>query len=227
MDRRQKKRKGLPKVKTIRLKQRKPPWLRKLLLTLSILAGLVGIWSGYVVYGIEKTIGEAIPRQADVGIVLGAAVWGDGPSPGLRERLDQALWLYQKGYVPLLLVSGGLGEGKRLTEAAVMRDYLEKRGVPSEHILMEAKSTSTYENLLYSQQVMVTYGLKTALIISHDYHLARAAMMADSLGMSVSPVGVHSQVLFKPYHEAREVLATSYWHLSRLWSLALQTVILA
>ncbi|MED4584871.1 YdcF family protein [Brevibacillus choshinensis] len=208
-------------------RRKKPRWMRRVLLYLSILIGFGGIWSGYVVYQIEKTIQEAIPRQADVGIVLGAAVWGDGPSPGLRERLDQALWLYQKKYVPVLLVTGGLGEGKQLTEAAVMKEYLVERGVPAEHILMETQSTSTYENLLFGQQVMAPHPFKNALLISHDYHLFRAVTMAEALGLSVSPVAVHSQYLFKPYHEAREVLAITYWHFSRFWSSALQTLILA
>ncbi|MED1793278.1 YdcF family protein [Brevibacillus nitrificans] len=199
--------------------RKKPGWMRRLLFCLSILIGIGGIWSGYVIYQIKATMQEAVPHKADVGIVLGAAVWGDGPSPGLRERLEKAVWLYQKGYVSTLLVTGGLGEGKRRTEAAVMQEYLIEHGVPAEHILLESKSTSTYENLLYGQQVLATHPIKNTLIISHDYHLYRAMTMAKSLGYNTaSPVGVHSQVLVTPYHEAREVLAITYWHLSRLFS---------
>ncbi len=207
--------------------RKKPRWWRRVLFFTGILIGLGGIWSAYVIYQIEATIKGAAPRHADVGIVLGAAVWGEGPSPGLRERLNHALWLYQEGYVPVLLVTGGLGKGKRLTEAAVMKEYLVERGVPAEHILMETKSTSTYENLLYGQQVLSTHPYQNALLISHDYHLFRAVTMAESLGIPVSPVAVHSQVLFKPYHEAREVLAYSYWRFSRFFTSALQTLILA
>lgn len=100
--------------------------------------------------------------------------------------------------------------------------------MPAERILLEDKSTSTYENLLFSQQVMRDHQLQTALVISHDYHLKRAVTIAEALGMSVSPVGVHSRVLFKPYHEAREVLALTYWHFSSfLWPSVLQTLIFA
>ncbi|MGG1657955.1 YdcF family protein [Brevibacillus sp. NRS-1366] len=194
-------------------------------LTLVIVAGVT--WSGYWWYQIDQTIQKAVPRHADVGIVLGAAVWGEGPSPGLRERLDQALSLYQEGYVPYLLVSGGLGEGKKVTEAAVMRDYLTSHGVPSEQILLESFATNTYENLLFSQQVMKEHDLHDALIISHDYHLARAVVMAESLGMTASPVGVESKVLFGPYHRTREVLALTYWQFTQFLSRALYTLILA
>jgi len=217
-------REGKPRVQ----KRSKTRRRSRVLFYLTLLIGIGAVWCGCVVYQIEKTIAQAVPRQADVGIVLFAAVWGDGPSPGLRERLEQAVSLYTHGYVPVLLVTGGLGEGKLLTEAAVMQAYLVQHGVPAERILMEDKSTSTYENLLFSQQVMSDHQLKNALLISHDYHLRRAVTIADALGLSVSPVGVHSQVLFKPYHEAREVLAITYWHLSRFFSSsALQTLIFA
>jgi vancomycin permeability regulator SanA len=33
--------------------------------------------------------------QSDAAIVLGAAVWGDEPSPVLRERINHAIWLYK------------------------------------------------------------------------------------------------------------------------------------
>lgn len=201
--------------------------LRRMLICLALvfIAGIT--WSGYWWYQIDQTIQKAVPRHADVGIVLGAAVWGEGPSPGLRERLELALALYQAGYVPNLLVSGGLGEGKKVTEAAVMRDYLLSKGVPPEHILLESSSTNTYENLLFSQQVMNDHDFHEAVLISHDYHLTRAVVMAESLGMNVSPVGVESKVLFGPYHRAREVLAITYWQFTHLLSRTLGTLVLA
>ncbi|USG64412.1 YdcF family protein [Brevibacillus ruminantium] len=175
---------------------------------------LFGCWSAYLLWKMDRTIQEAVPRKADVAIVLGAAIWGDRPSPGLRERLDEGLKLFQEGYVSYLLVSGGLGEGKTQTEAAVMRNYLVEQGVPAERILLEPKSSDTYENLLFSKEVMQEHGLSRALVVSHDYHLARAIDMAHSLEMDATPVGVTSHVLYGPYHKAREVLALTKWHLS-------------
>lgn len=199
------------------LKQ-KSGWRKKLLLSFAsvLLAG--ASWAGYNVYLIEKTIREAVPSQADVGIVLGAAVWGERPSPGLRERLDYALWLYKEGYVEYLLVTGGLGEGKKVTEAFAMQQYLLEQGVPAEAILLEDKATSTYENLLYSQQVMDSVQLKSALVISHDYHMARAKTIADDLELSAAAVGVQSRVLYSPYHKGREILALAHWQVTRIWN---------
>jgi len=198
--------------------KQKKTWRKKLLLISVILIAMISSWCGYNLYLIQHTINEATPRQADVGIVLGAAVWGERPSPGLSERLDYAYWLYHQGYVKALLVSGGLGEGKKVTEAQAMRTYLLEKGVPADAILIEDKARSTYENLLFSQQVMEKAHMKNALIISHDYHLARAKKMADSLQLPATVAGVQSHVLYTPYHKMREVLALTVWELNQIWS---------
>ncbi|MBY0085563.1 YdcF family protein [Brevibacillus sp. M2.1A] len=213
-------------MKNRTINAQRPCW-RRIWIVLGIVTLLGLLWSGYNWYRIEQMIKKANARHATVGIVLGAAVWGEGPSPGLRERLEQAATLYEEGYVSKLLVTGGLGEGKTITEAAVSKNYLVAKGIPEEDILLESKSTSTYENLLYGQQVLEEHHIQDALIISHDYHLARAMIMADSLGIVASPVGTTSHVLFGPYHKAREVLALTHWELSRIWTHVLGTVVLA
>lgn len=185
---------------------------------LPVLAGIL-VWSGFVVYRIAQVERSAKPRQADVAIVLGAAVWGEQPSPGLRERLEKALWLYREGYVPYLIVSGGVGPGKPISEAEAMRRWLEEQGIPGERILMEDRARSTYENLAFSRAIMERHGFRTALVVSHGYHLARAVEMARSLGMQVHPVAVETQVLFVPYHTGREVLAYTKWKMEQLLAL--------
>ncbi|MGD8188461.1 YdcF family protein [Brevibacillus ginsengisoli] len=186
-------------------------WIRALLLI--AVAGL--IWSAYVVQHIWKVAHSAVPHKADVAIVLGAAVWGDQPSPGLKERLNKSLWLYQQKFVPKILVSGGLGNGKPISEAAAMKQYLLAKGVPEEAILIEDQSHDTYQNLLNSKQIMERHQLQTALIVSHEFHLARAVDIARTLQMKADPVLVDSQVLSIPYYYAREVLAYTYWQFNK------------
>ncbi len=181
-----------------------------------LFAAILILWCGYALYHINQVEQTATARKADVAIVLGAAVWGEEPSPGLRERLDQALWLYDNHYVPMLLVSGGLGDGKKITEAAAMKRYLVEHGVPEERILLESQARSTFENLAFSKPIMAEHGLRSALIVSHGFHLARALDMAETLDMTAYPVGTASRVLVIPYHKAREVLAFTKWKLDSL-----------
>jgi uncharacterized SAM-binding protein YcdF (DUF218 family) len=193
-------------------------WRRSALAVLLALFAAGMAWFACLWQKIDQSIQQAGPSKADVGIVLGAAVWGEQPSPSLRERLDEALKLYEEGYVPVLLVTGGKGEGKTVTEAQVMREYLLAHNVPADAILLEEEAGNTYENLLFSQQVMEAHGLKSALLISHDFHLARAAEIAAALELPASPVGVKSRYLPETYYRLREVLALAYWQLTRMFS---------
>jgi uncharacterized SAM-binding protein YcdF (DUF218 family) len=192
-------------------------WKKRFLMLLIVCFSGGLIWFGFVLWRISQVEKQAAPRPADVMIVLGAAVWGELPSPGLRERLDQALSLYRQGYAPYLIVTGGLGEGKTIDEATVMKRYLVEHGVPAERILLENKARDTYENLLYSKALMDEHSLHTALIVSHGYHLARATEIAETLGITAYPVKVESHVLLIPYYKTREVLAYTKWHLSRMF----------
>jgi uncharacterized SAM-binding protein YcdF (DUF218 family) len=176
------------------------------------------LWTGYVQWKIWTVPNGILPDRTDVGIVLGAALWQDEPSPGLKERLDAAAALYKQGKVPRLIVSGGFDRnGSKLTEAQGMQRYLVRQGIPKEHILLENEATNTYENLLFSKRIMDKQGWKQAVIITHRYHGARAMDMAAYIGLKGAVLwGIDSKVLFTPWHEARETLAFAKWEWTKL-----------
>ncbi|MGC5324252.1 YdcF family protein [Brevibacillus sp. SYSU BS000544] len=188
------------------------PLLRRALIAL-LSAGV--LWSVYCVQYIWYVSTHAAPRQADVAIVLGAAVWGDKPSPSLRERLDKAISLYEEKYVPMIIVSGGLGDGKQIDEATAMQRYLVEHGVPESAILKENESRDTVQNLTFSQRIMTKHQMNTALVVSHGFHLARSVEIARTVGIDAFPIAVETHVLFIPYFYAREVLAYTVWLLEK------------
>lgn len=159
---------------------------------------------------------NAAPRRADVAIVLGAAVRGERPSPGLQERLDTAYQLYEQGYTPYLIVTGGVGKGASVSEAMVMKRYLVERGVPAENVLTEDSSTTTFENLRNSVPLLKRHSFRTACIVSHGYHLARALEMAATLRIPAFPVSAPTASLNLAYHKTREVLAYTKWRAKQL-----------
>ncbi|RED60315.1 YdcF family protein [Cohnella lupini] len=172
-----------------------------------------------IISGYEGTPKADIPVSADAGIVLGATLWNNAPSPGLRERLDLGLELYRSGVFKSFIVTGGLDDnGATLTEAEGMRDYLMAQGVPESSILLDSKSTSTYENLLFARDIMESRDWHKSVIVTHDYHGSRAADIARKLDYDPVQVRVtRSKVLKMSYHETREVLAYTKWLVTKMF----------
>jgi uncharacterized SAM-binding protein YcdF (DUF218 family) len=190
------------------------PWLLAArILAWLIVAGVV--WCGYLLWLINSFDSSQSYEQADAGIILGAALWNDKPSPALKERLDFAHSLYEAGVVDKLILSGGLGaHGSTKTEAQGMRDYLLAAGMPADKLLLENEAKDTYGNLLYSQRIAQAEGLSRLLVITHDYHTARAREMAQQLDYgSFQVAGTASKVLNPVLNESREVLAFTKWKL--------------
>ncbi|WP_164472693.1 YdcF family protein [Cohnella candidum] len=165
----------------------------------------------------EGVDAAGLGKRADVGVVLGASLWQNKPSPGLRERLDYAISLYDAGVYSRIIVTGGLDAGgATITEAEGMRDYLVEQGVPEKAIRLDATSRSTYENLVNAKAIMAAEGWHTAVIVTHSYHGARARDIADTLGMSAIVSVTDSKVMNMAYHETRETLAFVKWQLTKL-----------
>ncbi|MEA5577281.1 YdcF family protein [Anabaena sp. UHCC 0451] len=125
--------------------------------------------------------------QADAAIILGAAVWGEKPSPVFQERINHAITLYKNDHVGTLIFTGGVGSGDELAEAIVGKRYAVNKGVKTSDILMETTSRTTYQNLQNASEVVAVYPFKKFLIVSDPLHLKRAVLMARHLGLDAHP----------------------------------------
>ncbi|WP_448750421.1 YdcF family protein, partial [Actinomyces sp.] len=114
-------------------------------------------------------------RQYDFIVIHGAGLNGTDLTPLLRGRVDRAydLWVKQdkKGvFVP----SGGRGADEEISEAEAMARYLRLRGVPDSVIVLEDRSTTTWENLTYSRDLITRLSSATperAALVTSDYHV--------------------------------------------------------
>jgi uncharacterized SAM-binding protein YcdF (DUF218 family) len=179
------------------------------LLGLVLWVGLHSAWT--VAAGIN-----ARPRAADVAVVLGTRVERSGnPSARLRERLERALELYRAGLARHIVVSGGLGrEGHQ--EADVMRDYLLGRGVPSDAILLDPNGYDTYETARNVSRMMETLHLDSAVVVSHYYHLPRAAITFKRFGITdVSTAAVQAPPMWRDSWNVLREFAAFYFYLMR------------
>ncbi|MDO4621560.1 MAG: YdcF family protein [Eubacteriales bacterium] len=147
-------------------------------------------------------------------IVLGAQVREDGPSRVLRYRLDAAA-AYLEGHPDTIcIVSGGKGGNEPREEAAVMREYLLGAGISDDRILTEGKSTTTEENLRFSE-VYLAKEQDAVGVVTNDFHVYRAVQTALKCGYQhVCGVPAASHPFYLPNNVLREILAMIKFYLS-------------
>jgi len=172
------------------------------------------LFSGFLaVYGRQ----DNAQHNEDAVIILGAGIRGEQVSLSLAQRLDQAVEYHKKNPRAVLIVSGGKGSQERITEALAMERYLIANGVPAEQIFKEEKSVSTYENFLFSGELLkkiFPQGCSTVFITS-DFHVYRAEKTAQAIGITVRHIGANTVWYTIPVNYLREMLAViKTWVLS-------------
>jgi uncharacterized SAM-binding protein YcdF (DUF218 family) len=130
---------------------------------------------------------ESYAGTADAAIVLGAAVWRDGPSPVFEERISHAIDLYAAGRVRYLIFTGGVGRNDDLSEAEVGRREAIAAGVPENAIIVDSTSEVTCENLVNARILASELGIATYLVVSDPLHMRRAVTLATDEGMDAYP----------------------------------------
>lgn len=81
-----------------------------------------------------------------------------------------------------LILTGGNADLSGQTEAEVMRDLLLARGVPEERLILEDEATTTVEN--FANIARMIDPDEPVVLISSDYHMARAAHIAKRAGFT-------------------------------------------
>lgn len=159
---------------------------------------------------------QPVPAAATHLIVLGAGLRdGDQLSRVLQTRLDCALQLLHTHPRLQVVVSGGQGADERISEAEAMRRYLVSRGVAPGRILVEDRSTTTQENLRFSQALLHRHGSRGPwVIVSSDFHVRRARRLAAQEQMVVTTAGGATPVWILPAYLVREALALAKMELS-------------
>ena len=156
-------------------------------------------------------------RKVDFVIVLGSGLRGSRVPPLLASRLDRAKQVYdraiRRGRSPLIITSGGQGPDEDIPESHAMASYLIERGVPQNRVLREDKSTSTWENLTFSRELMVARQPKyRCLIVTNNFHAFRAALTARRAKVNGQVVGSPTAAYYWPTATIREFVAILFTH---------------
>jgi uncharacterized SAM-binding protein YcdF (DUF218 family) len=104
------------------------------------------------------------------------------------DRFIQTALLYKTGHINKIIVPAGNGYIAQhgFKEAYYIRDRLVELGVPFTDIYTDTESRNTFQNAVYTKEILDTIQLKPPyLLISSAMHLPRAQLVYKKLGMPV------------------------------------------
>lgn len=115
-------------------------------------------------------------QHADVIIILG----------GESERVSYGVKLYKANYSDKIIVTG--------RGAELLKKEAINQGAASKDVIPEDKATTTYENALFSKNIMLQNNFTSAIVVSSPYHMRRASWLFgrvfknDNVTLLYSPV---------------------------------------
>lgn len=200
----------MPKIHDIMTKWRTHKtlrWLyRGILGMIALIAVLVIVESACMIWAAGKE-----PAPGATVVVLGCRVYGERASLSMVERLDAAYEYLTEHPESVCVLSGGRGEGENITEAECMYRYLVDKGIDASRLCKEELSTDTRQNLLFSRQLIEEQGMNPVIAIAtSEYHVYRAGLIADSLGIEHAAVPGKTAIWLFPTYYVRELYGILY-----------------
>ncbi len=122
-------------------------------------------------------------------MVLGGNVLGaDTPSPQLLARMKSAAEYLKENTECFVIPCGGcFRPEQKKSEAKIIADYLIGQGVDEKRLILEDKSTTTFENFEFALKIIENHSQKSisqvnTAFLSSDYHIFRASKIAECCG---------------------------------------------
>ena len=124
------------------------------------------------------------PDKSDCIVVFAGGVGESGRfGQGYEERVERAVELYKNGYAQNLVFSSGYMY--LFKEPLVMKALAVSLGVPQEKIITEEKASNTFENVLYSKEILERYGWNKILLVSSPYHMLRTKLIFSKIAEDI------------------------------------------
>ncbi|MBI4897755.1 MAG: YdcF family protein [Actinobacteria bacterium] len=167
------------------------PGRRKRLVKRFVLAAIIAAITGTVaiaainIYVALTASGQTVASvsaapHAQAAIVPGALVHTDGKmSQMLADRVRVGAQLYLAGKVDRVIVSGDHGTWA-YDEPGTMRRALQQMGVPAGAIFTDHAGFNTWATMKRARTI---FGVKSAIVVTQQFHLTRALYLADSAGL--------------------------------------------
>ena len=165
-------------------------------LTLLILCSLPFVSKLFII-SLEDTpalVQEKIKaNDAQAIIILGGGSYLNSPEYGEDTISDTTLvrvrygaYLQNQTQLPLLVTGGNVYSWIKTTEADNMKKVLTKQfHVPVQWT--ESRSRNTWENALYSYEILAKENKKKIILVTHAMHMKRAILSFEAAGFEVIP----------------------------------------
>ena len=130
------------------------------------------------------------PEKADIIFIPGSSNWVLAETAARLYKEDKAgkimpsgMYFYQFGRFMNERVTDERYKGVYRTEAEFLASVLIKNGVPEENVIKEERATNTYENAIFSKELIKEMGIevKTAILCPQAFHARRAFMTYSHL----------------------------------------------
>lgn len=149
-----------------------------------------------------ETPPTTIKETYEVAILLGGYYNNGGlPEDGrftfgdAANRFTQTFELYQDGKVERILLTGGRSDllERNELEAPKASQLLQKFGVPDSVIIVEPNARNTYENAIFTKQLLDSLGYQKCLLVTSAFHMRRARACFDKadVNYTIYPTGYH------------------------------------
>jgi len=125
---------------------------------------------------------------------------------GGNDRIKHAINLYHEGLASKMILSGAAKKGP-VSNAKAMQIEASKAGVLNDDIILEEKATSTYENAIFTKDIIKSQGFHQIILVTSPYHQRRAY---ETFKYVLSGLGV--QILNSPSSEESSWKVDNWWY---------------
>ncbi len=184
--------------------------MRRTLRACLLLIALALLAFAFLAWQVDRLGRQDHARRSDAIVVLGARVNADGrPGSDLTSRTYHAVDLWQAGYAPYLICTGGYRD-EPLSAAAVCRQLRDRAGRAGRARAAWPMAAATRLRMPKSRpKVIADHGWRTAILVSHPLHLFRARWLFRRAGVDAvtSPTATETDAIFLPlrlWYDVRE-----------------------
>jgi len=166
-----------------------------------VAAALLLVLAGFLAVPLARNLEDRYPRPPWPAHVDGILVLGSGFDTALlRARgvaaTNEGIWRVEAGFAAArhypgarLVFSGGSGAlgGAPFSEAETARVLLAEMGQDPRQLTLEARSRNTYENILFSKEMVKPKPGEVWLLATAAMHMPRAMAIARKLDWPMTP----------------------------------------